>query len=378
MPLLGFVAGEASGDGVAAPVFAALLKEMPHLATLGVGGERLAAAGANVAWGYGPLAVHGFSDALARLPSLIAFRRRLRQTLLAHRISHFLGIDAPDFNLGLARALNRAGVRTAQLVSPSVWAWRRGRIPRVVAAVERLFCLFPFEPACYAGTGLCADYVGHPLADAIPLVPDRDAARAALAISPSAPVLAILPGSRAGEWRRLAATFFAAAERVAAAVPGLVVVVPTADDQADQWVIPFREAWSGRAPLIVAPRAAHQALAAADVVLVASGTATLEAALFKRPMVIAYRVPSWQYRLMRQMAYLPWVGLPNILLNDSVVPELLQKEATPAKLAAALLAWWEAPARVAALADRFAALHETLRCQMAERTAALLAEWIIG
>jgi lipid-A-disaccharide synthase len=372
---LALVAGEASGDAIAAPVVVRL-REKRDLTPLAVGGEQLAAAGCDVRWPYELLAVHGFADALQRLPQLLRFRRTLLHTFLNEKVSHFLGVDAPDFNLGLAAKLRENGVRTAHLVSPSVWAWRRGRIARIAQAVELLFCLFPFEPACYAGTGLRAEYVGHPLADTIAMEPDRLAARACLGVAPQRPLLALLPGSRAGEWARLGAIFFAAAERVAQVVPELAVVVPTANALGDRWAEELAHQWSGRASLLIAPRGAHTALAAADVVLVASGTATLEAALFKRPMVIAYRVAPWQYRLLRRMAYLPWVGLPNILCGEAVVPELLQDEATPQRLAEAVLAWWDRPAEVARLAERFAELHRALRCNMAERTAALLAEWL--
>lgn len=374
-PRVALVAGEASGDAIAAPVVRALRAQFPKVSLFGVGGEQLADAGCSVRWSYEPLAVHGFVDAIRRLPQLFTFRRELAHVFAAEA-THFLGIDAPDFNLGLAERLRAQGVHTAQLVSPSVWAWRRGRISKIVRAVELLFCLFPFEPQCYAGTGLRAEYVGHPLADLIPLEPDRSAARQQLGVAESAPLLALLPGSREGEWRRLGAIFFAAAERVALALPGLQVVIPTANVLGDRYAEALAARWSGRAPLKIVPRQAHAALAAADVVLVASGTATLEAALFKRPMVIAYRVSPWQYRWMKRMAYLPWIGLPNILCNETVVPELIQDAATPERLANSVLAWFDEPERQTELRARFTALHAQLRRQMAERTAALLSEWI--
>ncbi len=374
LPLLAFVAGEASGDRLGAPVLARFLSAAPGRRALGVGGEALAATGAEVRWSYAPLAVHGFSEALVRLWSLLRFRRSLAEAFVAAGASAFLGIDAPDFNLGLAQRLRAGGVRTAQLVSPAVWAWRPWRVKAVARAVERVFCLFPFEPDCYRGLPVVAEYVGHPLADALPLRPDRAAARAELGLPNDAPVLAVLPGSRAGEWQRHGAIFLAAAERVAQALPGLHVVLPTADALGDAQAAFWQQRWRTPAPLQVVPRASLAAMTAADVVLVASGTATLEAALLKRPMVIAYRVSAWQYRLMRRLARVRWIGLPNLLMNEAIVPELLQEEATPARLAAAVLHWFEASQAVAELEERFSALHERLRRGMAGTVAARLEE----
>ncbi|MCX7945836.1 MAG: lipid-A-disaccharide synthase [Hydrogenophilus sp.] len=370
---VGIVAGEASGDAIAAAVVERLQQQLPGLGVVGVGGERLSATGAEMVCSYTPLALHGYAEALLRLPQLLRLRQRLEE--LFATADAFIGVDAPDFNLGLAERLRQRGIATAQVVSPAVWAWRPARVERVAKAVELLLCLFPFEPEYYRNKGVRAVYVGHPLADLLPPVADRAAARAALGINEGA-VLAVLPGSRVGEWQRHGAIFLAAAERVAMRVGATTVIVPTADEVGDRFAADWAERWEGKGQLVIAPRQAHTALAACDVALVASGTATLEAALLKRPMVIAYRTAGWQYRWLRRQMRVQWIGLPNILCGAEVVPELLQEEATPERLARALLAWWEDPQRVRELEERFMELHEVLRCNMAEGSAALLAEWL--
>ncbi|WP_142803482.1 lipid-A-disaccharide synthase [Tepidiphilus sp. J10] len=360
------VAGEASGDLLGGLLLEGLRPALPEARFWGVGGEAMRTQGFEARWSYEPLAVHGFVDALRRYPQLVRFRRELARAFESPPVDLFIGIDAPDFNLGLEARLKRAGIGTVHFVSPSIWAWRRGRLKTIARAVDLMLCLFPFEPPLYAETGVEACFVGHPLADRLPLVPDQAGVRTALGIAPQAPVLALLPGSREGELRHLLPVFLAAAARLRQALPELVLLLPTANALGDALVaaalaeVPELEAR-------VLPRRAHEAMTAADVVLLASGTAALEAALLKRPMVIAYRMNPWQYRLLRRMAYLPWVGLPNILLRETVVPELLQDEANPADLAAAVLRWFEdAPARER-LAERFTELHLMLRQDTARR-----------
>lgn len=360
------MAGEASGDLLGGLLLEGLRPALPETRFWGVGGEAMRAQGFEARWSYEPLAVHGFIDALRRYPQLVRFRRELARAFEAPPVDLFIGIDAPDFNLGLEARLKRAGIGTAHFVSPSIWAWRRGRLKTIARAVDLMLCLFPFEPPLYAEAGVEACFVGHPLADRLPLAPDQAEARTALGITPQAPVLALLPGSREGELRHLLPVFLAAAARLRQALPELVLLLPTANALGDALVAQaLAEAPELEARVL--PRRAHEAMTAADVVLLASGTAALEAALLKRPMVIAYRMNPWQYRLLRRMAYLPWVGLPNILLRETVVPELLQDEANPADLASAVLSWFEdAPAR-ARLTERFTELHLMLRQDTARR-----------
>lgn len=360
------MAGEASGDLLGGLLLEGLRPALPEARFWGVGGEAMRVQGFEARWSYEPLAVHGFVDALRRYPQLVRFRRELARAFEAPPVDLFIGIDAPDFNLGLEARLKRAGIGTAHFVSPSIWAWRRGRLKTIARAVDLMLCLFPFEPPLYAETGVEACFVGHPLADRLPLVPDQAGARAALGIALQAPVLALLPGSREGELRHLLPVFLAAAARLRQALPELVLLLPTANALGDA-IVAQALAEAPEIEARVLPRRAHEAMTAADVVLLASGTAALEAALLKRPMVIAYRMNPWQYRLLRRMAYLPWVGLPNILLRETVVPELLQDEANPADLAAAVLRWFEdAPARER-LTERFTELHLMLRQDTARR-----------
>lgn len=360
------MAGEASGDLLGGLLLEGLRPALPEARFWGVGGEAMRVQGFEARWSYEPLAVHGFVDALRRYPQLVRFRRELARAFEAPPVDLFIGIDAPDFNLGLEARLKRAGIGTAHFVSPSIWAWRRGRLKTIARAVDLMLCLFPFEPPLYAETGVEACFVGHPLADRLPLVPDQAGARAALGIALQAPVLALLPGSREGELRHLLPVFLAAAARLRQALPELVLLLPTANALGDA-IVAQALAEAPELEARVLPRRAHEAITAADVVLLASGTAALEAALLKRPMVIAYRMNPWQYRLLRRMAYLPWVGLPNILLRETVVPELLQDEANPADLAAAVLRWFEdAPARER-LTERFTELHLMLRQDTARR-----------
>ena len=353
------VAGEASGDLLAALLLQGLVRRWPALEAYGIGGPKMAAEGFSAWWPHERLAVRGYVEVLRHYRAIAAIRRALAERLLAERPDVFVGVDAPDFNLGLETQLKRAAIRTVHFVSPSIWAWRGGRIDRIGAAVDLMLCLFPFEPAIYQRHGIAARYVGHPLADAIPLEPPRAAARVALGLAQDDSVVALLPGSRRSEIEHIAPLFIAAAARMQRARPGLRFVLP---------VVPGLRALVE--PLLAAePRLAltlldgrsHEALAACDATLIASGTATLEAALFKRPMVIAYRMNPITWAIMRRMRYQPWVGLPNILLADFAVPELIQSDATPEALARETLAWLDDAPRVARLEARFRELHLLLR-----------------
>jgi lipid-A-disaccharide synthase len=319
------------------------------------------AAGCAGWWHTRELSVRGYAEVLRDLPRLLRIRRTLRDRLLVDPPAVMVGVDAPDFNLGVERRLRAAGIPTVQFVSPSIWAWRRERIEQVRAAADRVLLIFPFEKALYDSAGIAADYVGHPLAGTIPMRPDATAARGRLGLG-AGPLLAILPGSRRAEIAFIAPAFFGAADRLAQADGAVRFVVPVADaalrPMIDQVLAMHPRA--AAATTLLQGRS-HDALEAADAVLVASGTATLEAALFKRPMVIAYRVPRVTWWMMRNRGYLPWIGLPNILANASLVPELWQDAVTPAALADALRRQLDDAAGTAQLRERFTLMHEQLR-----------------
>jgi lipid-A-disaccharide synthase len=311
-------------------------------------------------WPSDKLAVRGYVEVLRHYREIAGVRRALAERLLRQRPDLFIGVDAPDFNLGLAQRLREAGQRTVQFVCPSVWAWRAGRVQAIARAVDHVLCLFPFEPEILRRAGVAATFVGHPLADAIPLVPPRAASRAALGLADSDVVVAVLPGSRRSEIQANGPAFLQATERLHAQRPELRFVLPVAPGLR-ALVQPLVAQWARRAPITLVDDQSHAALAACDVTLIASGTATLEAALFKRPMVIAYRMNALSWQIMKRMRLQPWVGLPNILCREFIVPELLQHEATPPALAAAVVQWLDAPARRDALAARFLEIHHLLR-----------------
>lgn len=357
-PRLAMVAGEASGDLLASHLLAALKARWPGVRAAGVGGPLMVAQGFDVWWPSDRLAVHGYAEALRHYRALSALRRELGSRLLAARPDLFVGVDAPDFNLGLEARLKSGGVRTVHFVCPSVWAWRGGRAARLAASADHVLCLFPFEPALLERHGVGATYVGHPLADVIPLDPPTDAARAALGLPDGDPVVALLPGSRSGEVVHLAPRFIAAARLLLRERPRLRFVLPAAPGQRAR----LEAMLAGQGlPLLLVDGRSHEALAACDVTLIASGTATLEAMLFKRPMVIAYHMNELSWQIMNRMRYQPWVGLPNILCRDFVVPELLQRAASPEALAREVGRWLDDPPRMRALHARFADLHLQLR-----------------
>lgn len=369
-----FVAGEASGDLLAAGVIAELRQRAPELCCAGVGGDRMIAAGFD-AWAHvRELSVRGYAEVLRHLPRLLKLRRTLAQRLLAEPPAVFVGVDAPDFNLGLEERLRLRGIRVVHFVSPSIWAWRSERIGQIGRAVDRMLLVFPFEQAIYDRAGIAATYVGHPLAGMIPTVPDAAAARARLGMAADGAVVALLPGSRADEVRHLGTVFLAAAELLCRRDAGLRFVLPVADTGLRKMLLAMLAAAPGAAErLTLVDGRSHDCLEAADAVLVASGTATLETALYKRPMVIAYRMPRLSAWLMRRKGQIPWVGLPNILAGELLVPELLQERATPEALADALWAQLNDSELRARLERRFASMHEELR----RDTASLAAEAIL-
>ena len=361
------VAGETSGDLLAGLLLNGLRQRWPDLQAAGIGGSRMIEQGFDAWWPSEKLAVRGYVEVLRHYREIVGIREQLKQRLLgASRPDVFIGVDAPDFNLDLEAALKARGIRTVHFVCPSVWAWRPERIEKIRRSADHVLCIFPFEPELLARHGIEATYVGHPLADVIPMAPDRAAARAALGLSDEDTVVAILPGSRASEVQYLVQVFFAAAAQMLRQRPTLRFVVPAVPALREKIESAALAAGLG-AHLSVVLGQSHTVLAACDVTLIASGTATLEAALFKRPMVIAYNMNWLSWQIMRRKQLQPWVGLPNILCNDFVVPEFLQDAATPQALAQAVLAWLDAPERIAALQQRFTALHQTLRQNTAQR-----------
>ncbi|WP_416401948.1 lipid-A-disaccharide synthase [Alicycliphilus denitrificans] len=364
-PRVAMVAGETSGDLLAGLLLDGLRARWPGVASMGIGGPRMQERGFGAWWSSERLAVHGYSiELVRRLWGILQIRKALRARLLADRPDVFIGVDAPDFNLGLERDLRAAGVKTVHFVCPSIWAWRANRVEKIRAAADHVLCIFPFEPELLARHGIAATYVGHPLASVIPMAPDRLAARAQLGLAADDEVLAILPGSRSAEVAYIARPFFQAAALIRQARPAIKMVVPAVPALRGRIEQIARECGVLESLAIVTGQS-HQVLAACDCTLIASGTATLEAALFKRPMVIAYHMHPVSWRLMRAKQLQPWVGLPNILCRDFVAPELLQDAATPRALAEAVQQWLDAPARdpgrIARLEQRFTALHEELQ-----------------
>ena len=370
---LGVVAGEASGDLLGAHFVSALKQARPGLRAAGIAGPRLIEAGVEAVYPSEKLAVNGYVEVLRHLPELLWIRSRITRYFLRERPRVFVGIDAPDFNFTLETKLKQAGIPTVHFVSPSIWAWRPERIHRIGQAVSHMLVVFPFEERIYRDAGIPVSYVGHPLADVIPLEPDTGAARTALGLA-SGPIVALLPGSRLSEVARHAGLMLEAAARILRHLPDAQFVLPAASEAAARLV---RQAQQGLdLPLHVLDGQSHGALAACDVALVASGTATLEAALFKKPMVITYRVPALTARLMRQKALLPWIGLPNILARDFVVPERVQEAATPEALADDALAWLEDAPRRRALVETFRAMHASLRQDASARIAEAVAPYL--
>ncbi|HVK31511.1 MAG TPA: lipid-A-disaccharide synthase [Burkholderiaceae bacterium] len=354
------VAGEASGDLLAGLLLDGLEARWPVLQTVGIGGPRMLAHGFQSWWPQEKLAVRGYIEVLRHYAEIAGIRRQLKARLLRERPELFIGVDAPDFNLDLEAGLRSEGIKTVHFVCPSIWAWRADRIDKIRAAADHVLCIFPFEPELLEKQGVAASYVGHPIANVIPMTPDRAAARAALGLDPEAQVVALLPGSRRSEIRYLAARFFAAAALMQKAKPKLQFIAPILPGLRTEVESLLQAAgMAGRVKLLDGQ--SHAALAACDVTLIASGTATLEAALFKRPMVIAYNMNGLSWRLMQRKQLQPWVGLPNILCREFVVPELLQEAASPEALANATLEWLDAPAKTQALQQRFSALHVQLQ-----------------
>ena len=363
-PKVAMVAGETSGDLLAALLLDGLTSRWPALQSSGIGGVQMAQRGFHALWPSEKLAVRGYVEVLRHYCEIVGIRRQLTARVLADRPDIFIGVDAPDFNLDLEAALKLSGVKTVHFICPSVWAWRADRVEKIKRSVDHVLCVFPFEPALLARHGIAATYVGHPIANVIPMQIDRAAARARLGLRDEDTVVAVLPGSRASEIQYLGLIFFKAVARILReqlAIKFIVPCIPSLRARIEQLAVQARV----HGAVQFMDGQSHQALAACDVTLIASGTATLEAALFKRPMVIAYNMHWLSWQIMKRKKLQPWVGLPNILCQDFVVPELIQNAASPAALAHAVLAWiaakTSAPAKIQALEQRFAVLHSELK-----------------
>jgi lipid-A-disaccharide synthase len=367
---IAMVAGEASGDMLAGHLIAALKEKLPEAEFYGIGGPRMESHGFEAWWPLEKLAVMGYVDALKNYREISGIRRQLKKRLLASRPDIFIGIDAPDFNLGLETDLKAAGIRTIHYVSPSIWAWRGGRIKKIAKAVSRVLALFPMEPPIYEQARIPVTYVGHPLADTIPLETSKTSVREKLSLPRDVPIFAMLPGSRQGELAMMAGVFVDTAKIIRERLPKAQFIVPlTTRETRLQFEMAIYGHQATDLPFRLLFGHAQDALGAADVALVKSGTATLEAALIKRPMVITYRIARFSHWLMKRMAYLPYVGLPNILSGRFVVPELLQDQATPENLAEALIKLYEDKDGTAEIESAFTDLHHQLRQNAAEKAA---------
>jgi lipid-A-disaccharide synthase len=369
---IGVVAGEASGDILGSRVLAALQSHYDEVVVEGVGGSLMQAQGLRSLYPMERLSVMGFVEPLKRLPELLRMRRNLLRHFLADPPDLFLGIDSPDFTLTLERKLRRAGVPTAHLVSPSVWAWRQGRIRKIKRAVDLMLCLFPFETDIYEQHAVPVRFVGHPIADELPQQVDRIAARRALGLGERGRVLALLPGSRAAEVQLLAPLFLRAAQRLYSNNPQLSFVIPAANEarlsQLQQLLRQYPQL-----PVTLVPGQSREAMSAADAVLLASGTATLEASLLKRPMVVAYRMAPLSWWLVSRLVKTPYAALPNILAGHPLVPELIQAAATPDAMADAVQTLLEDGGAAHSQLREFDLIHNQLRCDFAAATATALA-----
>jgi lipid-A-disaccharide synthase len=375
---IAIVAGEASGDLLGSLLMDAIKQAAPNVRFIGIGGPRMQGVGMDVLFPMEKLAVNGYIEVLRHYPELAGIRRKLRERFIAEPPDLFIGIDAPDFNLGLESVLKQHGIPTVHYVSPSIWAWRGERIHKIKQAVSRILALFPFEEPLYQQAGVPVSYVGHPLADMLPQNPNRAEMREQMRIMPrNAKVFALLPGSRQSEVRRLARTYIETARLILQKLPEAQFLVPLASRETR--TIFENELWKQEAqqlPITMLFGHAHDAMIAADGVLVASGTATLEAALLKCPMVITYKMSGLTYWIAKRKQYLPYVGLPNILAGKFVVPEILQDDATPENLAQALLNLVNNKHAVAELEQTFATMHQTLRQDTAQKAAAAILPYL--
>jgi len=374
---IAMVAGEASGDLLGSLLMEALKQAMPGVRFIGIGGPKMQASGMQVLFPMEKLAVRGYVEVLRHYREIVGIRRKLRKQLIANPPNLFIGVDAPDFNLDLELALKQHNIPTVHYVSPSIWAWRGERIHKIKRAVSHMLALFPFEAPLYEKAGVPVTYVGHPLADMLPDIPKRAAMREQMRLPMNAKVFALLPGSRQSEVRQMAKTLIETAKLILHKLPDAQFLVPLVSRETR--IIFENMLWKLEAqdlPITLLFGHAHDAMIAADGVLVASGTATLEAALLKRPMVITYKMPGLTWWLTKRKKYQPYVGLPNILAGKFVVPELLQEDATPENLAQALVNFINDKGAVAQLEDTFTEMHLTLRQDTAQKAAAAIMPYL--
>ncbi len=367
--------GEASGDTLGAHLIEALKQQYPHIRFVGIAGPKMKALGCESLFEQERLAVRGFVEVIQKLPEILKIRKGLIKQMKRIRPDVFIGIDAPDFNLGVAKVLKQNGIKTIHYVSPSIWAWRPERVHNIVKEVDEVLCLFPMEPELYHKAGGRATYVGHPMAQTMPIVVDKLAMRERLKLELDIPIFTMMPGSRISEIEFMAPVFFQAAHIVLQMLPDAQFLLPAATAATREKILDVLDCDEFRQlPIKILYAHADLACVASDVVLVASGTATLEVALCKRPMVISYKIAKLTYWWVKKKINVPFVGLPNVLLNKMAVPELLQHDATPEKLAAAMLDWYEHPEKMAQIADEFTQLHLLLK----QDTAKLAATAVLG
>lgn len=380
MARIGIVAGEASGDLLGSHLIRALKKHRPDLEFTGIAGPKMIAEGAKSLFPMEQLSVRGYVEVLRHLPGLLKTRKQLLKHFLQNPPDIFIGVDAPDFNFWLEHRLKRKGIRTIHYVSPSIWAWRKGRMGKIKRAVSHMLALFPFEPELYQQAGVPVTYVGHPLADVLPVQPDTRGARNDLRLKNGSVIIAMLPGSRQSEVEQLADLFVKTAKMITAQlqehqqhVQFLVPLVTRETREIFEKAIYANENADEnqmeKLPIQILFGHSHQAMEAADAVIVASGTATLEAALLKKPMVITYRMPGLSWQILKRMNYLPYVGLPNILAGRFLVPELLQHDATPEKISEATLKMLQDTKLADEIRAEFSRIHETLRQNTEEKAA---------
>jgi lipid-A-disaccharide synthase len=375
---LALVAGEVSGDMLAARLMAGLKPQLPEVRYSGIGGPRMLEQGLVSDVPMDTLTVRGLLPVLMRYRELKGIQNRLRDRLIAERPAAFIGADYPGFNLGLEEQLRAAGIPTLHFVGPQIWAWRGGRIKKIRRAVSHMLLIFPFEEEIYRKAGVPATYIGHPLAEQIPVQPDVAAARRQLGIPEDAKVVTVMPGSRMAEIKYLTGPFAGAVQLLARRDSGIRFIAPMAGERQKAYFMELMaKAGLRDAPIELIDGQSHAAIAAADAVLAASGTATLEVALFKKPMVIAYKVVQAEWLLIRNMGYLPWIGLPNILAREFVVPEFLQHAATPQALADAVWFQLTDEANRRRLQQRFLDMHHSLLRNSAEASAKAVLE-VIG
>jgi lipid-A-disaccharide synthase len=368
-PLIAIIAGEASGDILGAGLIRSLRKRYPNARFVGIGGDEMIAEGFHSLVPMERLSVMGLVEVLGRIRELFRIRGRLYEYFFANRPDVVIGIDSPDFTLAIERRCREAGIPSVHYVSPSVWAWRQKRIFKIAKSVDLMLTLFPFEARFYEEHHVPVAFVGHPLADRIAMEPDTLAARKELGLAPDKPVLAVLPGSRGGEVERLGTLFLQTSLWLQSRKPDLQLVIPCVNREREKQVQALVDALEVKLPVTLVRGRSREVMAASDVVLLASGTATLEAMLLKKPMVVGYRLSNFSYKLLSKLVKVPWVALPNLLARDSLVPELLQDDATPEALGAAVLERLDNEAERERLKLAFTDLHETLRQDADEKAA---------